>query len=302
MYSGLALILAVLLVVPAVAGESASAAAESGSFEFRASNQPSITVWYYLPPARTSTTPVVFLLHGDSRTGREARDLGLRYAFEGRFILVAPEFSERLFPGDSYAFGGMVDARLQLRPRQEWTLLAVEQLFDNVRARWQLNATTYDAIGHSGGGQYLHRLVLFVPEARFRRAIASSPGRYAFPVATTRVPYGMGGTDAPALLRKALQRDFVLLLADRDTTDRKRETAAMAQGANRFARGLRFFAEATEQAVYLGVELHWQLRINHGADHSPQAALEAAFKLLSDASNPPPNPSSQQALPGRSPG
>src|SRR5262245_43575739 len=85
--TGLALMLAVLLVIPATAGESASAAAETGSFQFRASNQPSITVWYYLPPARTSTTPVVFLLHGDSRTGREARDLGLRYALEGRFIL-----------------------------------------------------------------------------------------------------------------------------------------------------------------------------------------------------------------------
>jgi hypothetical protein len=281
--------IALLLVLSAAAAEFAPAAAESGSFEFRATNQPAITVWYYLPAARTSNTPVVFLLHGDSRTGREARDLGTRYALEGRFILLAPEFSERHFPGDSYSFGGMVDARLQMRPRHAWTLLIIEQLFDHIRARWQLSATTYDAIGHSGGGQYLHRLVLFVPEARFRRAIASSPGRYAFPTSTP-VPYGMGGTDAPALLRKAFRRDFVLLLADRDTTDRQRETEAMAQGTNRFARGLRFFAEASEQAVHLGVELRWQLRLNHGADHSPQAAIEAAFKLLSDADEWPPSP------------
>ena len=124
--------------------------------------------------------------------------------------------------------------------------------------------------------------MLFVPEARFRRAIASSPGRYAFPTSATPVPYEMGGTDAPLLLRQALQRNFVLLLADRDTSDREREPQAMAQGSNRFARGLRFFAEATEQAAQLDIQLHWQLHINRGADHSPQAAVETAFKLLAE--------------------
>src|SRR4029453_9840864 len=88
---------------------------------------------------------------------------------------------------DSYSFGGMVDTTGRLRPRNEWSLFIIEQLFDNIRARWKLETTTYDAIGHSGGAQFLHRLVLFVPEARFGRAIASSPGRYAFPTPAQQV-------------------------------------------------------------------------------------------------------------------
>ena len=278
--TSVAIAFAVLAAMPAAVANAASGPEETGNFEFRARHLPPINVWYYLPRDFTSIAPVVFLLHGDSRTGRDALDLGIRYARERRFILVAPEFSEQHYPADAYSFGGMVDSQLRLRPRDEWALLAIEQLFDHVRARWQLDATVYDVIGHSAGGQYLHRLVLFVPEARFRRAIASSPGRYAFATSAIPVPYGMGGTDARSLLRRALQRDFVLLLADRDTADRLREAQAMAQGANRFARGLRFFAGATEQAAELGVELHWQLRINRGADHSPRAAIEAAFELL----------------------
>ena len=256
---------------------------EIASFNFVNAAGIPITVWYYLPPVVVVNTRVVFLLHGDSRTGREARDLGAPYARDRRFILMAPEFDEKHFPGDSYSFGGMVDSTRRLLARDEWTLLVIEQLFDYVRARWKVKATTYDAIGHSGGAQFLHRLVLFVPEARFARAIASSPGRYAFPTPAQQVPYGMGGTDATSLLKQAFQRDFFLLLADRDTADRVREPEAMVQGINRFTRGLRFFAAAVERAAELGVPLRWELRINHGADHTPKDAVEAAFKILTES-------------------
>jgi hypothetical protein len=255
---------------------------EMASFEFVTTAKIPIAVWYYLPSAVEPNTRVVFLLHGDSRTGREARDLGAPYARDGRFILLAPEFDEAHFPGDSYSFGGMTDATRRLRPRSDWSLLIIEQLFDHIRIRWRLKAATYDAIGHSGGAQFLHRLVLFVPEARFARAIASSPGRYAFPTPAQQVPYGMGGTDSAALLKQAFQREFVLLLGDRDIADRRREPEAMAEGTNRFTRGLRFFAAAVEQADELGVPFHWQLRIKHGADHSPREAVATAFAVLTE--------------------
>ena len=277
------LVIALCAMSPAnVRAASPVAGEKVASFQFLDNARVPITVWYYLPAALEANTRVVFLLHGDSRTGREARDLGLRHARTGGFILVAPEFDESHFPGDSYSFGGMVDTTGRPRPRNEWTLFIIEQLFDHIRARWKLETTTYDAVGHSGGAQFLHRLVLFVPEARIGRAIASSPGRYAFPTPAKEIPYGMGGTDATALLKPALQRDFVLLLADRDTTDRVRESEAMAEGLNRFTRGLRFFATAVEQAGELGVPFHWELRINHGADHSPGKAVDAAFKILAE--------------------
>jgi hypothetical protein len=62
--------------------------------------------------------------------------------------------------------------------------------------------------------------------------------------------------------------------------DREREPEAMKQGANRFARGLRFFANATEEASRLRVSLGWSLRILYGADHSPAPAVRAALEEL----------------------
>src|SRR6188474_9069 len=146
------LVIALCAMSPATVRAASPVAGEKvASFQFLDNARVPITVWYYLPAAVEANTRVVFLLHGDSRTGREARDLGLRHARTGGFILVAPEFDENHFPGDSYSFGGMVDATGRPRPRNEWTLFIIEQLFDHIRTRWKLETATYDAVGHSGG-------------------------------------------------------------------------------------------------------------------------------------------------------
>ena len=80
----------------------------------------------------------------------------------------------------------------------------------------------------------------------------------------------------------AFGRDFVLVLGDRDTADSEREPAAMLQGANRFARGLRFFATATEEASALNLVLAWRLRIVEGADHTPGPMVRAGLREVLD--------------------
>ena len=250
-----------------------------GSFEFDGRDgAPPIRVWYSRPAHPSAKPRVLFLMHGSSRTGEEARDIGAAFAEDHDFVLLVPEFRERDYPGDRYAFGNMADAAGHLQAEPKWGFFVVEHLFDHVRQTLGLSATTYDIVGHSAGGQFVHRLVLFLPSARFRRAVASSPGRYAFPTLGQSFPYGLGGSGIDAEhLATAFGRDFVLLLGDRDTTDTEREPAAMLQGANRFARGLRFFATATEEADALNSALVWRLRIVSGADHTPVPMVTAAL-------------------------
>ena len=251
-----------------------------GSFEFDAGEgAPPVHVWYYRPAHASSKSRVLFLMHGSSRTGEEAREIGAAFAEDHDAVLLVPEFREKDYPSDRYAFGNMSDAGGHLQPDARWGFILVERLFDHVRQKLRLRARTYDIIGHSAGGQFVHRLVLFLPSARFRRAVASSPGRYAFPTLRQPFPYGLGGSGIDAVrLATAFGRDFVLLLGDRDTTDTEREPAAMLQGANRFARGLRFFATATEEARALNSRLAWRLKIVRGADHTPAPMVGVALK------------------------
>jgi poly(3-hydroxybutyrate) depolymerase len=253
-----------------------------GSFVFDASlgnSAPPIIVWYYRPIQVDPATRVIFLMHGSSRTAQEARALGSKYAKKHHFILLVPEFSERNYPGDTYAFGNMLGHDGKLLPESMWAFATIERVFDRVREELRLRTATYDILGHSAGGQLVHRLVLFAPHLRFRRAVASSPGRYALPTMSESFPYGFKGMALDSsILARAFSRDIVLVLGDRDTDDRIRETEAMAQGGNRFARGLRFFAIATEEANALKVSLAWRLRIAYGVDHSPRSAVQAGFE------------------------
>lgn len=255
----------------------------SGSFRFvdPGSNHP-ITVWFCRTSTAAPDTRIVFVMHGsDSQTARQACDLASPYIEPFNAIVLAPQFAEEYFAGDAYMFGNMIDAAGNMLPKSAWALTAIERLFDMVRDEMGLHPAEYDIVGFSGGAQFVHRLTLFVPEARFRRAVAASAGRYAFPSWSEKFPYGLDGSPIDRMhLTKAFSRDLVVLLADRDVTDREREPGSMAQGTTRFARGLRFFATATDEAAALGVPFRWQLRIVPGVDHSPVPMVRAALELL----------------------
>jgi hypothetical protein len=56
---------------------------------------------------------------GSSRTGEEARDISAALAEDHDFVLLVPEFRERDYPGDRYAFGNMSDAAGRLQAEQK---------------------------------------------------------------------------------------------------------------------------------------------------------------------------------------
>lgn len=254
-----------------------------GSFLFLdpASNHP-ITVWFCRPSSITPDTRILFVMHGsESETARQACGIASPYLEPLNAIVLAPQFSETYFPGDAYMFGNMIDPAGRMLPKAMWAFTVIERLFDLIRDTVSLRRREYDIIGFSGGAQFVHRLVLFVPEARFRRAVAASAGRYVFPSWSERFPYGLAGSPMErTVLPTVFSRDLVVLLGDRDTIDREREPGATAQGASRFARGLRFFAAATDEAAALRAPFRWELRIAHGADHSAAPMVRAALELL----------------------
>ena len=185
----------------------------SGSFRFvdPGSHHP-ITVWFCRTSTAALDTRIVFVMHGsDSQTARQACDLASPYLEPLNAIVLAPQFAEQYFPGDAYMFGNMLDAAGNVRPKSAWALTAIERLFDMVREAMGLHRSEYDIVGFSGGAQFVHRLALFVPEARFRRAVAASAGRYAFPSWSEKFPYGLDGSPIDRMqLPKAFARDLVV--------------------------------------------------------------------------------------------
>jgi hypothetical protein len=224
--------------------------------------------------------PVVFVMHGRVRNGQTYRRVWIPHAEAGRYILLVPEFSRAQFGSTRhYSFGNVTAADGSLRPQAEWSFAAVEEIFDAVKRANALAATRYDIYGHSGGAQFVHRMVFAMPGARFRVAVAANAGSYAMPDPATAYPYGLGGLD-PEGWRAAFGRRLIVLLGDRDTDPDDptlpRASQAMAQGAHRFARGERFFSEARSAAARLGVPFNWSLEIARGGHSNAQMAPAAA--------------------------
>ena len=261
----------------------------SGSFDyhFAGGDVPrKVTVWYHRPAAAGADAPVVFVMHGQGRTASNYRKYWIPFAERQRFVLLVPEFSRSHFPGNrGYNLGNMVGPDGKHHPERQWTYTAIEALFDDVRAANGFARTTYDIYGHSAGGQFVHRLVLFKPNARFRVAVAANSGWYTMPDRTVRFPYGLGGSSTGVeQVKRALTRRLVVLLGDADNdpddAQLQRTLGALEQGPHRLARGHAFFEQAKRAASELRVPLAWTLEVAPGVGHSNAAMAPFAARWV----------------------
>lgn len=268
---------------------SADLAAGTGSFVYvdKANNPDKpVTVWYHRPEGTDNTVPVVFVMHGVRRNGDTYRDNWIDLADENKFLVVVPEFSKKAFPGSwRYNMGNVFYAAGGRKPADEWAFTYIESIFETLRRDHKLTAEKYDIFGHSAGSQFVHRMVLFMPNARIRTAIAANAGWYTMVDPKVAMPYGLAETETDtARIRDALGTRLIVLLgeADNDPNHRflRRATEAMAQGAHRLERGQTFFATARKFAEGIGAPFAWELETVPGVGHSNRKMAPAAAKLL----------------------
>jgi poly(3-hydroxybutyrate) depolymerase len=207
-------------------------------------------------------------------------------ADKGNFLVVCPQFLEKDYPTRAYQWGNMFDDANKPIPRDKWTFAAIEHLFDEIKQMTDNNSEKYCIFGHSAGGQFVHRFVLFMPNARYKRAIAANPGWYTMPdYDGHKFPYGLRNSGlSPDDLKKSLSKNFVLMLGenDIDANDPELNKGKLAeeQGATRFDRGQNYFKAAQTTATAFGANMQWLLRPVPKAHHSDREMGVAAAPIL----------------------
>jgi poly(3-hydroxybutyrate) depolymerase len=224
-------------------------------------------VYTYRPARCDARCPMVFSIHGVSRTASNYRDYWEGAADRYNLVIVAPEFSKQHWPGfNEY------DVRKEPN-REKWAFSVIEHLFDELGE----GRKGYTIFGHSAGGQFVHRMAFHLPENRAQAMAAANAGWYEMPEwrkdkAAEPFPYsllesGVGERE----VRQALKRRMYILLGDKDTDpdhkDLKRTPGAMKQGAHRVERGESYFKAVTTVAAELGEKLAWELREVPGVAH-----------------------------------
>jgi len=267
-----------------------------GTGIYRFNHQTSVTtipmdIYYHIPNANLSTMPILFVFHGAGRNAVEYRNSWIEEANNKEFIVITPKFSSSDFPGgDGYNLGNVFEdgdnpTASTLNNQQDWAFSVIEPLFDEVKSQLGNNSDTYNIFGFSAGGQFAHRFVMFKPNARVNKIIASASGWYTIPNNTEEFPYGIDNCpieniNPTSYFSKQTTIQIGTLDNNPNASALRRNPIVDQQGTNRYDRAFYMFNTSKSIAENLGVEFNWQIVETPGNSHNNQGAVEQAAEIL----------------------
>lgn len=253
-------------------------------------NKP-IKVYFYIPKNSNSNSSIVFIFHGTDRNAKDYRDATISKANQYNFIVMVPEFSNTYFPrGDGYNLGNVfIDGDNPtpntLNPEDQWTFSLIEPLFNFIKGGLNNVSTKYHIIGHSAGGQFAHRFVMFKPNAKFDKVVSSGSGWYTTTDLSVQFPYGFMNSPLETLSLTCLfNKNLIIQIGafdnDPNSAGLRHNELADTQGLNRLDRANYFFEKAQNLSLLNNLEFNWQFYINENVGHDFQPAIENAAYII----------------------
>lgn len=212
---------------------------------YKDSKRKSIKVWTYKPASWNNEDKIVFVMHGGGRNADDYLSAWVKLADENNLLIVAPEFENKFskYITNDYQEGNLFTFFGTQNSKREWAYTVVENIFDHIKSVNKITNEHYDIFGHSAGGQFVHRMVMLMPESRIRTAISANSGFFSLPNEKLEFPYGIKNTDVD--LQEAYKKRLVILLGELDNDPSlgtfRRTDLAMEQGVHRLERGTTFF-------------------------------------------------------------
>ena len=264
-----------------------------GSFEFGGYGpypDVAIDVFYAAPPSLLDSVPILIVMPGRGRNAEEYRDDWMDQALDDGAVLLVPEFPDDVYSSADYNLGHLFDSDGDSVPSAEWTFAVVDALFDYVAEEISSKEPGFYLYGHSAGGQFVHRYMLFTDDNRVIRAVSANSGWYTVPDLDVDFPYGLKGSpiDDERQLEGLLDLPLTILLGtednDPDADGLRQDSGSAQQGATRLDRGFYFFRTAQLLADDLEVPFGWHIEMVNGVGHSnADMVKEAAAALFGDS-------------------
>ncbi len=251
---------------------------------YKNSERKSIKVWTYKPENWNDKDKIVFVMHGGGRNADDYLNAWVELANKNNLLIIVPEFENKFsrYTTNDYQEGNLFTFFGTKNPKTEWAYTVVENIFDHIKSANNITNEQYDIFGHSAGGQFVHRMVMFMPESRIGTAIAANSGFYSFPNQNLKFPYGIKNTATD--LQKSYKKRLIILLGELDndpslgtfrTTD-----LAMEQGANRLERGTTFFNANKELKNKNNWTFNWEMDTIKNVGHDYKKMSENAIEWI----------------------
>lgn len=269
-----------------------------------------VNLCYYIPTkGNIKKMQVIISMPGSQRVGKGQLNAWKPLAEEHGFVVIVPEMlQENGYRKNSYRFGfvsrSLANGKFSLRPQHKWVFQLIEEIFDYYREETGSKVKQYDLFGQSAGAQFVERFVLTMPNARYRRAVASNAGQYTY-IDPTGLHHNDGTlcdhpgwphsvSDTPFAekehLSKVLKRDFIIHIGTKDTQnllirDKLADTVKYKynyfhiMGATRYERAHHFYDYTKRIADSLGLKLNWRIVDNIGVGHGASGAIYGRAKV-----------------------
>ena len=262
-----------------------------GNFEFSLyepmSDKP-FNIHYYFPKnIDRSSAPIIFIFPGMNRNASNYLSFWIPLADTKNIMVFSFEFNNYHYPGgNAYQQGYILDDNGNLNPKNKWTYSLIEPAFDFIKSELDYKYDNYDIFGHSGGGQFVHRFVEFVPNSRVNRAVAANSGWYTMPDSTISFPYGLGGTYSSQLdIQNAFNKNLQIHLGTNDNNPNdpslRKTPEANIQGAHRLERGRYFISKSDSIANNYNFSFNWlKLEVPNVAHNGQLMSNFAAQELF----------------------
>ncbi|WP_224484722.1 hypothetical protein [Robertkochia aurantiaca] len=258
-------------------------------YAYKESEKKSVRVWTYKPENWRDQNKIVFVMHGGGRNAEDYLNTWTQLADENNLLIIAPEFGNKFsdYTTNDYQEGNLFTFFGTKNPKSEWAYTVIENIFDHIRSVNNITNETYDIFGHSAGGQFVHRMIMLMPESRIETAIAANAGFYTFPDEDLEYPYGIKNSGIESLpdLQLSYNKKLIILLGELDndpalgtfrTTD-----LAMKQGGNRLDRGSNFYIENEALTKKHHWKFNWAIDTVSKVGHDYKTMSVNAAKWLS---------------------
>lgn len=219
----------------------------------------------YCPESASERAPLLVAVHGYTRNAAEQAEHFAPLCEAAGVVLVAPHFDAQRYR-DYQRLGAR---HLRAAP-------ALDALIAELRASLDMLLGRVALFGFSGGGQFVHRVLMAHPN-RFTSAAIAAPGWYTFPSREHVYPLGLRGARSRLgvkLRPEAFLRVPVLVAVgehddDEHAENLRREPALDAlQGVNRLERATRWVSAMHAAAAAHGCTPRVDLTLIANAGHS----------------------------------
>ncbi|MDT0608139.1 hypothetical protein [Croceitalea rosinachiae] len=269
-----------------------------------------IKVYYHKPKNFNADSKILLVIPGAGRNGDSYRDAWIEESEKYNVLILSPMYAEENYPFEDYHLCGVM-GNLNLRNsisrientnmvkleedkftftintnKDEWIFNDFDRIFDLAVNTLNSNQTTYDAFGHSAGGQILHRLAVLGSTSKANRILASNSGFYTLPDFDAAPPFGLKETGLNKEdLRKSFTRNLVVFTGELDNEDETggtllRSRSADLQGLHRFERAKYFFETSKATAKEMQLDFNWKLEIIPDVGHNHRKMGDAAAEYL----------------------